>query len=94
MIKPGMKDSERYSILKTKRIKVVKYNEKLLVNNIADLRMLEGRYRKEANKILKPLARKLGLIKRYNKKEIELGFNYSNNNLDESTKKTDRSCRR
>ena len=87
MIKPGMKDSERYSILKTKRIKVVKYSEKLLVNNIADLRILEGRYRKEANKILKPLARKLGLIKRYNKKEIELEFNYSNNNLDESTKK-------
>ena len=87
MIKPGMKDSERYRILKTERIKVVKNNEKLLVNNMTDLRKLEGRYRKEANKILKPLARKLGLIKKYNKKEIELEFNYSNNNLDESTKK-------
>lgn len=87
-IKPGMSEEERYNELKNKTINIVPYNEDLLAKNNADLDALETRYRKAANEILKPLAKKLGVIKKgYKNPSMEIEFNYSNNNLDESTKK-------
>lgn len=83
-----MNDQQRYELLKAKRIKVVPYNADKLVKTKEDLDALETRYRKEANKVLKPLAKKLGIIKTgYYNASIDLEFNYSNHNLDESTKK-------
>ena len=87
-ITEAMTESERYEDLKGKKIKVVEYNPERLVKNEADLDALETRYRKDANKLLKPLASKLGIIKKgYTNPSIDLEFNYSNHNFDESTKK-------
>lgn len=84
----AMTESERYEDLKDKKIKVVEYNPERLAKNEADLDALETRYRKDANKLLKPLASKLGIIKKgYTNPSIDLDFNYSNHNFDESTKK-------
>lgn len=87
-ITEAMTESERYEDLKDKKIKVVEYNPERLAKNEADLDALETRYRKDANKLLKPLASKLGIIKKgYTNPSIDLDFNYSNHNFDESTKK-------
>lgn len=87
-ITEAMTESERYEDLKDKKIKVAEYNPERLAKNEADLDALETRYRKDANKLLKPLASKLGIIKKgYTNPSIDLDFNYSNHNLDESTKK-------
>lgn len=87
-IKEEMTDEERYHELKNKSLKVAEYDPDRLAENEADLTALETRYRKDALKILKPLAQRLGIVQKgYYNQSIDLEFNYSNNGLDESTKK-------
>lgn len=87
-IKVKMSDDERYKILKEKAINVVECNKEVLSKMNVDLDILKTRYRKEANRILKPLAKKLGVIKKgYKNYTADIEFNYSNNNLDESINK-------
>lgn len=60
-IKVKMSDAERYNILKEKAINVVECNKEALSKMNVDLDILKTRYRKEANRILKPLAKNLVL---------------------------------
>lgn len=93
-INADMSSRDRYEVLKTKRINVAESSTDALANKGVGetakdiLDTLKTRDRKHANKVIKPLATALGVIKNgYYNDSLNLKFNYSKNNLNESTVK-------
>ena len=88
-ITPGMTDVERYEILKKREIKlsaVVNVDEEIKTN-IEALDAVQGN---EKKKLIKKLASEFGVFQKYTNEDIDINFEFSKNNFDESFQKQKR----
>lgn len=93
-ISEGMSDEERYEILKNRVIEKIPKSTRIskdIVDKITEISQWEDinkYFGNEKRKIIKRLAAEFGVFeKMFDNKDIELSFNFSRNNFDESYQK-------
>ena len=83
-----MTEEERFDELKNKVLRVVNADLEKIPFTDKELQTLEKTIKKKAKEILKPVLEYLGVIKEgYTTPDLDIEFNYSNGNFDESLQK-------